>query len=151
MGITVRRCAFAEIEHSPNFPALLAEYDAESGIRDLGAPNPKLATYRMMESAGLGFFIGAFDGILLRGFLIVLVVELPHFSKRVATSESFFVASESRAGGTGLRMLAMAEEIAAEQGAEGILVSAHTGGRLELVLPRVNYIETSRVFFKSLK
>lgn len=150
-AVCVRRCTVADIEHAPNLPRLLSEYGEESGIPALGAQAPQYDTYRMMEAGGLSFCLGAFEGDDLVGFLIALVAVLPHFGQLVASTESFFVTPSARGGGTGLRLLRLAEAIAQERGAAGIFVSAHTGGRLEQVLPRLTYNETSRVFFKAFK
>jgi len=147
--ITVRRCTSLELEQSPALSRLLAEYGEESGIPALGPQNPQFLTYQAMESAGISFAFGAFNDEGLVGFLIILVAVLPHFGRKVASSESFFVSPAAREGGTGLRLLHLAEEFAQEQGAAGLFVSAHTGGRLEQVLPRLAYNETSRVFFKA--
>lgn len=146
--IEIRRCPFAEIEHAPHLAALMAEYGAESAMPELGPQSPQFATYRMLEQAGTMRAVGAFQGGDLVGFIIVLVAVLPHFGKRVASTESFFVAQGVRKGGAGLRLLCEAERLAQELGAVGFFVSAPVGGQLESVMPKAGYRETSTIFYR---
>lgn len=155
MNATVRPCTVAEFERAPNCDALLAEYEAESAIPELGQTvrHADLAQYKAMEAAGLMHMLGAFrdDGEIV-GFLTLLIAPLPHFGGRlVASTESVFVTAAERRGGPGLDLLRAAERLAAERGAVGILVSAPVGGRLEKIMPRTGYRETSRVFFRGLE
>jgi GNAT superfamily N-acetyltransferase len=147
----VMRVAVADIEASPDLPALLAEYAAESANDEIGPATPQIATYRGMEAAGMmQAFAAVADGQLV-GFLFLLTPVLPHFGKKVGVTESYFVAAVHRSTGAGLKLLAAAESAAKEAGAAGILVSAPSGGRLERVMPGIGYRETNRVFFKGLK
>jgi len=61
-------------------------------------------------------------------------------------AESFYVAKASQKTGAGMRLLRAAEKKARELGAPGLLVSTPFGGRLFVVLPRLNYAETNRIF-----
>lgn len=151
MSIEVNRCTLAEIEASPELPALIDEYAAESANNEIGPISPQFETYRVMEAAGVFHaFAARLDGRLI-GFMFLLTPILPHFGCLVGVSESYFVASEHRKTGVGLRLLRAAEELAGAKGASGVLVSAPIGGRLEQVMPGIGYRETARVFFKALK
>ena len=48
----IRPSTVAEIEASPAFANLLAEYAAESAIKGMPEPAAKLETYRQLEAAG---------------------------------------------------------------------------------------------------
>lgn len=151
MAINVTCSTLAEIEASPDLPALLAEYADESANDDIGPASPQIPTYRAMEAAGLFHaFSAQLDGRLI-GFMFLLLPVLPHFGKKVGVTESYFVAAEHRKTGAGLRLLQFAEKVALANGAVGILVSAPTGGRLEHVMPGIGYRETNRIFFKGLQ
>ena len=138
------------MENAPNLAELLAEYGAASAIDGLGAPVAQIETYRQLESVGVLHLIGAYQGDALIGFLIMIISVLPHYGARVASTESFFVASASRKTGAGLALLHEAERIATTLGAVGFLVSAPVGSRLDCILVAKRYLETNHVFFKAL-
>jgi hypothetical protein len=149
-AVTVRACTFDEIASAPNFLDLCEEYARESAITELGAPTMNCDTYRAMEAAGiLRAVLAEQDGQLV-GFATLIVSELPHFSKRVASVESIFIAGAARNGGAWLTLRSAVERLATECGAVGILFSAPVNGRLDAILPRSGYRPTSRVYFRSL-
>lgn len=146
------------IEHSTvgrimgahEFPALIAEYAVESSAAGLPKPNPQISTYQHLESLGLLHAFAATEGSALTGFLSFLTPILPHYGVLMAVSESFFVASEYRSGGDGLRLLRAAEDHARDLGARVLFVSTPMGGKLFEIMPRRGYVEASRVFCKRL-
>jgi GNAT superfamily N-acetyltransferase len=146
--LSIAPSSVADLSAVPEFPALAAEYAAESAIDGLPPPSAKIETYRRLESAGmLHAFAARLDDALV-GFITVLAPVLPHYGVPVAVSESFFVAKAHRGSGAGLRLLRAAEDKAHALGSPGLLVSAPFAGNLFKVLPRVGYVETNRVFFK---
>jgi GNAT superfamily N-acetyltransferase len=152
MRIDIRACTLEEIEQSELLPELLAAYGQESSIPELGPSSPCMATYRAMAASGVLHVIGAFAPGLV-GVVTVLIYGLPHYDgRRTATLESFYVLPSARHGGTGLRLLHAAEALAAEQGAQALMVSAPAGGRLASVMERTaGYRETNRVFTRGLE
>lgn len=152
MSLFIKKCTIADLECAPNIQDILAEYAAESSppIRGLPRPLAKVDTYKHLESINAIHIMGAFFDDLLIGYIIILAPIMPHYSIRIAVSESFFVLKEHRKTGAGLKLLHAAEIWAKEQGACGILVSSPLGGDLAEVLPKVGYTETNRVFFRSL-
>ena len=144
----VRPCTVSEVMCAPEWEEILAEYVAEASIKGMPPPNAKIETYRKIESTGNLHSFMALEGNRLVGFIYVLAPVLPHYGIPVAVCESFFVASKSRKGGAGLRLLRAAEDKANELGSPGLVVSAPFGGRLCDLLPRCGYVETNRVFFK---
>lgn len=148
--LTIKPCTIDELEASPNFADLLAEYASESAISGMPAPAAKMSMYRSLEASGAIVVFGALVSEELVGFLAVLAPMLPHYGRTVATAESFFVAKDHRNSGAGLELLRRAEKHADEIGSPALLVSAPAGGVLEKVLPRVGYDHSNTVFFKRL-
>lgn len=147
--MNVQPSTIAELEAAPNIEALLAEYAAESAIDGLPPPAAKVETYRTLEAARmLHTFSALTSSGQLAGYITVLAPELPHYSAVVAVAESFFVAKRWRMTGAGVDLLHAAEDKARALGSPGLLVSAPYAGRLFDVLPRLGYVETSRIFFK---
>ena len=152
MSLVIRKCSIAELESSPNIANILEEYAAESSPSITGLPHPlaKVDTYKYLEAAGAIHTIGAFIDDLLIGYIIMLAPILPHYSVRIAVSESFFVLKAHRKTGAGTKLRHAAEDYAKKAGAIGILISAPVGGDLAEILPHVGYTETNRVFFRSI-
>lgn len=148
--LTVRPCAAIELEQAPALAALLDEYAAESIKADVGPHCPQFDAYRKLEDLGLMRFAGAWIGAQLVGFVVVGAVNVPHYAGVIATTESIFVSSEHRKTGAGKLLMDQAEDIALDMGAVGLFVSAPSGGRLSIVLPRTGYQRTNEVFFKRL-
>lgn len=128
--VDVRRCTIADLAAAPNIDAVLAAYAAEGALPEIGAPNPQVETYYAMEKANVLHAIGAFDGDRLLGFILPIVIALPHYGVVTATVESFFVAEAERKHGIGLRLLRAAEDLVRLLGAKAMLVSAPVDGAL---------------------
>jgi GNAT superfamily N-acetyltransferase len=149
-AVTVRRISAAEAFASPEFSTLCREYAEESAVAGLPDPREKLAAYQALEAAGSDAFCvyGAFLGGALIGFVALLTPVLPHYGIAVAVAESLFVGGAHRKTGAGLLLVRQAERRARELRSPGILFSAPSGGRLAVLLPRIGYRETNRVFLK---
>ncbi|PQV51854.1 GNAT family N-acetyltransferase [Paraburkholderia sp. BL21I4N1] len=151
MITAIRPCAFDDLANAASFDALCAEYAAESGrIPGLGQANVDATAYRTMEAAGVGQCIGAWHGDDLVGFGVVTLSVLPHYSKLIGCLISFFVAADARKGGVGTYIREVAEQIAQERGAIGLMISAPDESRLDVILPRSGYHATNRLYFKAL-
>ncbi len=139
----------SEIFSAPNIKELLDEYAEESAIFGLPHPKAKVDLYKQLESVGFLYPIGAFceDGLV--GFILVLTHILTHYSERVSTTESFFVAKAYRKTGAGIKLLRAAEGYAKEIKSLGLLISTPIGGDLAEVLSKTDYRETNRVFFRA--
>jgi GNAT superfamily N-acetyltransferase len=148
-ALRIAACRVADIEASPDFPALADEYAAESLIDGMPSPLARWPQYRALEAAGLLSVFAAKERDSLLGFISVLAAALPRYAEPVAMCESFFVAKAYRKTGAGLKLLRAAERKARDIGSPGLLVSAPYGGRLFEVLPRLGYAESSRIFFRS--
>lgn len=151
--LVIKKCTISDLEASPNIQDILAEYAAESSPSIKGLPRPlaKVDTYKHLESMNAIHTIGAFLNDLLIGYIIIVAPVMPHYSIRIAVSESFFVLKGYRKTGAGTKLRIAAEDWSKEAGAYGLLMSAPAGGDLAEVLPRVGYAETGRVFFRSFR
>ena len=155
-GTTLPSCVIKqvtcnELANDSRIKGLLEEYADESAIAGMPGPDYQLSIYRMLEMTGDFHLIAAYIDDELVGFLTMGIPILPHYGKRVATVESYFVAKSHRKGGPGLDLLRSAEWLAKANGAVGILVSAPKGGKLARVMPKAKYKHTNEVFFKALK
>lgn len=150
--VDIRRCTVDEIEAAPNLASLIAAYELECGMPELGKYEPQFPIYRLLQDGGCFHPICAFvDGCLV-GFILPLVIINPHSGMVIASAESFFVMPESRAGNTGLLLLDAAEKLAEEKGAAGLFISALIGSPLASVLAaRKSYRANNIVFVKVLK
>lgn len=153
MRVEVRRINVTEAFASQSFPALCREYAKESAIDGLPDPQEKLSAYQALEASGSDAFCayGAFLDDELIGFVALLTPVLPHYGIAVAVAESLFVAAEHRKTGAGTLLIRQAEKHAREMRSPGMLFSAPSGGRLAMLLPRIGYRETNRVFMKGFK
>jgi len=152
MEPVVRPITAAEAFDSPAFVALCDEYRGEA-LRNphLRGAAPDRKTYEALISAGLLYPLGVFVGGALVGLCAVLVTPVPHYARRlIASTETLFVAQAHRASGAGLKLLRAAEQVARDNGVDGLYVTAPSGGRLERILPHAGYAETNRVFFREL-
>ncbi|MDR0439471.1 MAG: GNAT family N-acetyltransferase [Candidatus Accumulibacter sp.] len=153
MDTVIRPITVAEAFDSPAFVALCDEYRAES-LRNPGLSGslPDREGYTRLVDSGVLKPLGVFAGEELVGLCAIFITPVLHFGGRViASTETLFVAEKYRAGGVGLRLLHAAELVARQAGADGLYVSAPSGGRLERVLPRAGYRETNRVFYRGMK
>lgn len=147
----IRQCSVEEFFSHPDARALLTEYAAESGLAGLPAPTPHAETYEALEKSGRMQVIAAFDDDHLIGFITLLVYLNPHYSALLGVVESFFVRSEQRGRGAGMKLLRHAENSARAAQAAGILISAPSNSLLASVLAaHKTYRPTHRVFLRGL-
>jgi len=147
--LTIRKTTISEFFGADNIQTLLDKYAEESAMHGLPHPKAKIDLYEQLERVGILYPISAFLDDVLIGFIFIVSPIMPHYSERISTAESFFVAKEHRKTGAGTKLRHAAEQYAKEIGALGLLMSAPLGSDLAEVLPRVGYVETNRVFFRS--
>jgi GNAT superfamily N-acetyltransferase len=154
----IRRVSHSEILLAPNAQHLIDEYAAECSIPQIGKINQQPETYAKLEAAGLMSCFGVFaklahslDEPELVGFASVLMTELPHYGRKVATVESLFLARSHRPGGTGRALMDAVEAHAKENGCVAILYSAPEDSQFHFVLAfSRKYNLTNLVFCRSL-
>jgi GNAT superfamily N-acetyltransferase len=148
--LQILKTSVSKIESEDNFQDILAQYAAESSIDGLPKPFARMQTYKKLEESGSLKILASYVDEILVGFITILTTNLPHYDSVVSVCESFFVLPEYRNTGAGIKLLKNAEQLSKSVGALGLLISAPTGGILCDVLPHVGYIETNKVFFRSL-
>lgn len=136
----VRRCSVAEIEAAPNFEGVLAEYGRECAMEELGRPECQIETYRLLERNAAMHPIAAFQGAVLAGFVLPIVVVLPHYGATAATIESIFVPEKFRKFGVFGQLRAIARQHCRDLGAKALIWSAPVGS----VFADVLHLEASR-------
>lgn len=151
MAVDIRKCTISEMEKMANLPEILEEYSKELIVKGAPPACAKMELYHQLEAAGVLQCFGAFIYDVMVGFVTVLITVLPHYGVAMAVTESYFVMKDFRGTGAGLKLLRHAESHAKSQGSPCLLVSAPTNGTLAEVLPHAGYVETNRVFFRSLK
>jgi GNAT superfamily N-acetyltransferase len=150
--LVVRKCTVAEIENTPNFPALVDEYASEAHVDGMPPVDVKKEQYRSLEGLGVFQFFGAYLEDVLIGFITVLCTVMPHFGVVLAVSESYFVAKDHRKTGAGTALRLAAEKHAEEMGAPIILICTQTGSTLCRVMESLHdYRDTNHVFLKRLR
>lgn len=140
-----------ELLFDPDAAPLFREYAAECSIPELGAISPQRDIYEAMEKNGVAHFFGAYDGVHLVGFAVMLIYILPHYGSKVATTESLFLAKLSRGWGNGVSLMKYLENYARERDCKAFLYTAPRGGRLARLLSLFKeYRRTNDVFLRQL-
>ena len=132
--VTIRAVNYAELRKAPNAEEILAEYEAECAAPEMGKICPDEQLYETAEKAGAIQIFAVFDAEQLIGLATVLIYTLPHFSTKMAATESIFVSKTCRRKGIGSRLLAVIKNYATEQGCPGVLLSAPPGSRFSQLL-----------------
>lgn len=130
----IKPIRYTEILDAKNSPEILREYAEECVVPDY---KPQRWMYKNMNDAGILNCIGAFDGEVLIGFVVVISAVMPHNGKKIATIESIFVMSEHRSSGAGLELIEATESLARELDCTAILASPRIASRMEKVLSRL--------------
>lgn len=144
--VIIRQCSVADIEQAAN---VVAEYSSYA-IPGLPLVSVQWEQYRKLESAGAVKVFGAFDGDSLVGFASVITQVSLHYGTQISLSDSFYVCKAHRKSGAGLKLLKAMQTYAHSIGSTGFVVSAPHKKELACVLPKVGYVPSHTLFFKSL-
>ncbi len=125
---------FRKILDDPSAGTLLAEYEAECELPELGPTKPQPQLYEMMEKSGNMQAFGVYEGETLVGFAVVIVYPLPHYGKTIAATESIFISAEHRKNGNYGRLKAHIVAYAKSRGCAAFQFTAPVGSRFEQVL-----------------
>ena len=88
---------------------------------------------------------------LVVGLLVLMSAVLPHYGRKIATTESFFVAAAHRSSGAGLALLREAKRAAADMWCAGIFASAPAGGRADELFAVMGLEPVSRIYFAAVE
>jgi hypothetical protein len=149
--MTIFPVTYRQLLDDAHWDALQAEYAEECSLPELGAVEPQRDLYAAMEDSGGLQCFGVYHRLELVGFISLLIYVLPHYGKKIATTESIFLARAHRRGISGMDMLGFIEAYAKGQGCEAILYTAPVRSRFSALLYiRKEYRHTNNVFVKAL-
>ena len=150
MRAAIREVTVADVLHAPNAAELFRMYSEECSLSELGNIAPTEETYANLSRAGMTT-LGAYDGENLVGFATLLTYIVPHYGKKIAATESIFIADKYRA--RMWRSLRDAiEEYGKNNNCAAILYSAPTGSRFSRMLSLSSrYRHTNDVFLRNLQ
>ena len=152
MAALIRPVSYAEILSAPNAERLMSDYAAECSIPELGPINPQRELYAAMEQSGAMQAFGVYEEGTLIGFMTVLIWTVPHYGKKIASTESIFLASERRDSGIGANMLQYIEEYAKGNDCAAIQYTAPVNSRFARLLA-INvdrYRRTNSIYLRNL-
>lgn len=142
---------YRQLLDDPACDALLAEYAAECCLPELGEIAPQRDLYERMEASGGLQCFGVYKERLI-GFFTVLVYVLPHYGRKIATTESLFLSKLHRSGRDGREMLNYIEAYANEKGCTAVLYTAPVGSQFSTLLScRQPYRHSNNVFIRGLQ
>jgi GNAT superfamily N-acetyltransferase len=146
--IEIHACSIKDILDRTDLPE---EYAAEIQAEGLPCPAPDRDLYAALESSGAYHCIGAYlDGRIV-GFVGVVINTFPHYGRKGACTESFFVSKSYRHTRAGKLLLQAAEVLATDQGAMCLMVSSTSGSALERVMSRTaGYRHSNTVYMRVL-
>lgn len=140
---------YRQLLDDPACDALLEEYAEECSLPEIGKFSPQRDLYAAMEASGGLQCFGIYQDTVLVGFISLLIYVLPHYGKKIATTESIFLSREHRK--MGLEMLRFIEAYAEEKGCRAVLYTAPAGSRFSTLLSiRGQYRHSNNVFVRSL-
>lgn len=146
----IREVQFRTILDAPNAESLLAEYAAECSLPELGTTNPNAEMYSRLEAGGMRT-LAVYDGEILVGFATLLTYILPHYGKKVAATESIFVAAEHRPR-IGNELVDFIEQEARKNDCAAVLYSAPAGSRFSRMLSLLpKYRHSNDVYVRKLQ
>ena len=149
--IRIYPISFAYILGHPDRKRLLDEYAAECAQPELGETCPQPALYEVMEKSDTLRVFGVFEGEKLIGFAALLLYVLPHYGKKVATTESIFISAEKRSTGAGAKLLQFIERYAEQNGCKAVLYTAPTHSQFSRVLEAQDrYRHSNNVFIRAI-
>lgn len=143
----IRPVSYAEILDDTSWPTLLVEYSAECSLPELGKATPQRELYALLERSGGFQAFGVYDGDTLVGFAAVLIYVLPHYGKKIASTESIFISKSQRGRGHGLRTYLKA--YAKGNGCVAFFYSAPVGSRFDRMMA-VRHRRTNNVYLETL-
>lgn len=144
--------SFEYILNHPEGKRLLEEYAKECAQPELGETCPQPSIYEAMEKSEALRVFGVFHGDRLIGFAALLLYVLPHYGKKITTTESIFVAAAERNTGAGTKLLQFIEHYAEQNDCAAVLYTAPAGSQFSRVLAaQSRYRHSNNVFIHKLR
>lgn len=149
--VDIKRVPIISIFESENFEKLAELYEEEGKISEINIDvNIDKEAYIKLEEIGMLDCLGCYDKELLVGFMVLITVNVLHYSMVTTTIESQFIAEKYRKYGTWKRMVSIAEDIAKSKNSFAMVMSSAIGTRFEKVANRSGYRATNIMYTKSL-
>lgn len=130
--VEIRQVPFRVVLDDLQADFLLAEYEIECSLPEMGGICPSLNAYEILERAGMKTF-AAYIGPEIAGFATVMVYEIPHYSRKAGNTESIFVAERHRSV-VGRQLVDFVKNYARSQGCATFLFSAPVGSQFDRML-----------------
>jgi len=147
MQYSIKKISYEDFWMEKNSQSLLDEYADECSIPGIGKAIPQKEMYAMMEKSGALQGFAAYRDEMLVGFAAVLIYVLPHYGKKIASTESIFVSKKYN--GAGRELMEFIEKYAKENGCVAFLYSALLNSRFDRLLS-VTANRTNSVYMRSL-
>ena len=148
----IRPVSYRAILEAPNAHSLMSEYETECALPELAPISPQCDLYHAMEESGNFQAFGVYEGEKLIGFVTVLIWVVPHYGKKIASTESIFLSEAHRNSGLGAKMLALVEGYAKSKGCAAVQYTAPVGSRFARLLAMnvARYRRTNLIYLRSL-
>lgn len=148
--VEISQVSFVHLARHAGFMDLTREYDAECSIKNLPPIDWQSGPYIALEKTGLYKCLVAREQGVALGFAGIIISNIPHYNRVMATTESIFVGSAYRKKGVGLKLIKAAEQLAKDEGCVALFLTAPHGSRLTQLAPAIGYEKTNEVFTKVL-
>lgn len=146
----IRRVTVEEFLSNDNLDYIFGMYAKESKGVLVPQVKPDFNLYLSLENVGMLDVIAAYKGTVLVGFMVLITNTLPHYSEKATTVESQFVLKENRKYGTGKKLLDYAVQVAKDNGATVMFMSAPIGGVLNRVAESFGFTSTNIVYTRKI-
>lgn len=146
----IREVPIATVLRAPEAKELFRLYAEECSLPELGQASPHDELYETLAAKAGMKSLAVFEGDELVGFATVLSYTVPHYGKKVAATESIFIAPGHRAG-LGSELLAAIETDSRRSGCAVVLYSAPCGSRFARMLSLSSrYRHSNQVYLRDL-
>lgn len=142
----IERSSIRAIAYDPSFPLLEDEYTVECATEGFKEGKVDWVTYEKLEEAGALKVLACYDNGKLVGFAAIIFSESLHKSVPTASLDAVFLSKPARKGFSGMRLLRRAKSVAADGGAERLLVSAPKGSQLEKLCHALGMVQANSIF-----
>jgi GNAT superfamily N-acetyltransferase len=146
--------AFAVEEFAPFLTEAQALFQAHfreiAPYQDLLTINPDVAAYLAMEKAGRLVVVTARDDGVLVGYFVMFVHKHLHYSDTIIANEDGKFIHAAHRGGTGMKLIKYAEQIARSRGAKLMVQRSKAKSEHGALYERMGYSLLDEVYIKRL-
>lgn len=144
---SINRTTVATIIKDPAFAGLCERYSNECRIREIPNGRVMLERYQSLDEQGdLAVLEARLDGVLV-GFAAVQFTMFKHHGYPMAMLDAVFLDKPARQGTRGARLVKQAKQVASDNGAPGLWLSAPVGSNMAGLAKALGFRETNIVYF----